>query len=48
MQNLKEKNEITASKIKQQSLCFLIMNVGWLKRGDQTNVRVAEANSNNR
>lgn len=46
--NLKEKNEITASKVKQQSLYFSIINVGRLKRGEQTNVRMAEANSNNR
>jgi len=38
MQNLKEKNEITASKIKQSSLYFFIINVGWLKRDEQTNV----------
>jgi hypothetical protein len=29
--NIKEKNEITASKIKQQSLHFFIINVGRLK-----------------
>ena len=37
---------ITASKIKHEILLGFIITVGWLKQGEQTNVRVAETNPN--
>ena len=37
---------ITASKIKHEMLRGFIITVGWLKQGEQTNVRVAETDSN--
>lgn len=41
-------NEIFANKIKQTAFLFSIISTEWLKRGEQTDVRVAGANSNNR